>query len=157
MQAALNSSPIAPGDAIVGFSSTGQAAWEDAPNAGMGSNGLTSARHDGLGGEVHDGADLVLAQGTLEEGLVGDVAGDDLDAMDVARAMELGLGDAVADEADDVGAGLEESADEPGADESCGSGDEGGAVAPEVGGLGGGHAQVFQGAGPEAHMSLRAL
>ncbi len=31
---------------IVGFSSTGQAAWEDSPNSGMGSNGLTSAIHD---------------------------------------------------------------------------------------------------------------
>lgn len=35
-----------PGDVIVGFSSFGQAAWEDQYNGGMGSNGLTSARHD---------------------------------------------------------------------------------------------------------------
>ncbi len=40
---------MAPGDAIVGFSSTGQAAWEDRPNSGIGSNGLTSARHELLG------------------------------------------------------------------------------------------------------------
>lgn len=33
---------------IVGFSSTGQAAWEDAPNSGIGSNGFTNARHDTL-------------------------------------------------------------------------------------------------------------
>jgi phosphoribosylformylglycinamidine cyclo-ligase len=33
---------------IVGFSSTGQAAWETEPNSGMGSNGLTNARHDVL-------------------------------------------------------------------------------------------------------------
>ena len=34
--------------AIVGFASTGQADYEDRPNSGMGSNGLTSARHDML-------------------------------------------------------------------------------------------------------------
>lgn len=37
---------VQPGDVIVGLSSTGQAVYEDFYNAGMGSNGLTSARHD---------------------------------------------------------------------------------------------------------------
>ena len=37
---------IQPGDVIVGLSSTGKANYEDFFNAGMGSNGLTSARHD---------------------------------------------------------------------------------------------------------------
>lgn len=37
-----------PGLAIVGLSSTGQASYESCPNSGMGSNGLTSARHDML-------------------------------------------------------------------------------------------------------------
>jgi phosphoribosylformylglycinamidine cyclo-ligase len=37
---------IQPGDVIVGFSSTGQATYESSYNGGMGSNGLTSARHD---------------------------------------------------------------------------------------------------------------
>ena len=45
----IDAGRIAPGDVIVGFSSTGQAVWEDVPNAGMGSNGLTSARHELLG------------------------------------------------------------------------------------------------------------
>jgi phosphoribosylformylglycinamidine cyclo-ligase len=36
------------GDVIVGLSSYGQATYEDAYNGGMGSNGLTSARHDML-------------------------------------------------------------------------------------------------------------
>ena len=36
---------IALGDVIVGFSSTGQAKWEDEPNSGLGSNGFTAARH----------------------------------------------------------------------------------------------------------------
>jgi len=37
---------IADGDAIVGFASYGQATYESRYNGGMGSNGLTSARHD---------------------------------------------------------------------------------------------------------------
>ena len=37
---------IRPGDVIVGFASYGQASYETAYNGGMGSNGLTSARHD---------------------------------------------------------------------------------------------------------------
>lgn len=36
---------IAPGDVIVGLASFGQAAYEESYNAGMGSNGLTAARH----------------------------------------------------------------------------------------------------------------
>lgn len=37
---------IQPGDVIVGLSSFGRASYEKAYNGGMGSNGLTSARHD---------------------------------------------------------------------------------------------------------------
>ncbi|NOX84617.1 MAG: phosphoribosylformylglycinamidine cyclo-ligase [Chlorobi bacterium] len=37
---------IQPGDVIVGLASFGQATYEDEYNGGMGSNGLTSARHD---------------------------------------------------------------------------------------------------------------
>lgn len=37
---------IAAGDLIVGMASYGQASYEDSYNGGMGSNGLTSARHD---------------------------------------------------------------------------------------------------------------
>jgi phosphoribosylformylglycinamidine cyclo-ligase len=36
---------IRPGDLIVGLSSTGQATYEATPNSGIGSNGLTLARH----------------------------------------------------------------------------------------------------------------
>jgi phosphoribosylformylglycinamidine cyclo-ligase len=39
---------IQAGDVIVGWSSSGQASYETAYNGGMGSNGLTSARHDVL-------------------------------------------------------------------------------------------------------------
>ena len=41
---------IKPGNVIVGLSSSGQATYEDSYNGGMGSNGLTSARHDVFGG-----------------------------------------------------------------------------------------------------------
>lgn len=39
---------IQPGDVVVGLSSSGQSSYEDAYNGGMGSNGLTAARHDVL-------------------------------------------------------------------------------------------------------------
>jgi phosphoribosylformylglycinamidine cyclo-ligase len=39
---------IKPGDVIVGLASFGQASYETAYNSGIGSNGLTSARHDVL-------------------------------------------------------------------------------------------------------------
>lgn len=42
----INNANIKPGDVIVGLSSTGQATYEKQYNGGMGSNGLTSARHD---------------------------------------------------------------------------------------------------------------
>ncbi len=40
---------IVPGNVIVGLSSTGRATYEKSYNGGMGSNGLTSARHDVFG------------------------------------------------------------------------------------------------------------
>ena len=42
----IDNANIRPGDVIVGLSSTGQATYEKEYNGGMGSNGLTSARHD---------------------------------------------------------------------------------------------------------------
>ena len=42
----IDNANIRPGDVIVGLASFGQATYEDAYNGGMGSNGLTSARHD---------------------------------------------------------------------------------------------------------------
>jgi len=44
----IDNKNITAGDVIVGLSSFGQATYEDAYNGGMGSNGLTSARHDVL-------------------------------------------------------------------------------------------------------------
>ena len=42
----IDNARIQPGDVIVGLASSGQATYEVAYNGGMGSNGLTSARHD---------------------------------------------------------------------------------------------------------------
>ncbi len=42
----LTNEKIAPGDVIVGLSSFGKASYEHEYNSGIGSNGLTSARHD---------------------------------------------------------------------------------------------------------------
>jgi phosphoribosylformylglycinamidine cyclo-ligase len=42
---------IRPGDAIIGFASYGRSRYEDGYNGGMGSNGLTSARHDVFGAQ----------------------------------------------------------------------------------------------------------
>jgi len=45
----IDNANIQSGDVIVGLSSTGQATYEKEYNGGMGSNGLTSARHDVFG------------------------------------------------------------------------------------------------------------
>ena len=42
----ISNKNIQPGDAIIGLSSFGQTSYEKSYNGGMGSNGLTSARHD---------------------------------------------------------------------------------------------------------------
>lgn len=44
----ISNDRIAPGDVVVGLASYGQATYETTYNGGMGSNGLTSARHDVL-------------------------------------------------------------------------------------------------------------
>jgi phosphoribosylformylglycinamidine cyclo-ligase len=45
----ISNHTIQPGDVIVGLASFGQASYESDYNGGMGSNGLTSARHDVFG------------------------------------------------------------------------------------------------------------
>ncbi len=48
----IDNANIASGDVIVGLASYGKAAYESEYNGGMGSNGLTSARHDVFSGYV---------------------------------------------------------------------------------------------------------
>jgi phosphoribosylformylglycinamidine cyclo-ligase len=64
-----------PGDVIVGLASFGQAAYEKEYNGGMGSNGLTSARHDVFGKYIakkypetydHDVPDELVYSGSLK-------------------------------------------------------------------------------------------
>ena len=50
----VDNSRIQPGDIIVGLASYGKATYENEYNAGMGSNGLTSARHDVFTSEYRD-------------------------------------------------------------------------------------------------------
>ena len=50
----INNANIRLGDVIVGLASFGQATYEKEYNGGMGSNGLTSARHDVFGKSVAD-------------------------------------------------------------------------------------------------------
>lgn len=47
-KAVISNEKIQAGDVIVGFASSGQATYETNYNSGIGSNGLTSARHDAL-------------------------------------------------------------------------------------------------------------
>lgn len=58
---------IKEGDAIVGFASYGQASYESEYNAGMGSNGLTSGRHDLLHHEYYKKYPESFDQNTDEE------------------------------------------------------------------------------------------
>ena len=48
----INNANIRPGDVIVGLASFGKATYEKEYNGGMGSNGLTSARHDVFGKSI---------------------------------------------------------------------------------------------------------
>ena len=48
----IDNSRIAPGNVVVGLSSYGQAVYEQEYNSGIGSNGLTSARHDLFGADL---------------------------------------------------------------------------------------------------------
>jgi phosphoribosylformylglycinamidine cyclo-ligase len=50
----IDNANIQPGDVIVGLASFGQATYEDQYNSGMGSNGLTSARHDVFGAGIKE-------------------------------------------------------------------------------------------------------
>lgn len=83
----INNANIKGGDVIVGLASFGQATYEDEYNGGMGSNGLTSARHDVFAKvvgkkypETYDGEmpDELAYSGNVN--LLDKVAGTPLDA-----------------------------------------------------------------------------
>lgn len=83
----IDNANIRPGDVIVGLASFGKASYESEYNGGMGSNGLTSARHDVFGKylaekypESYDNAVLeeLVYSGSLH--LTDSVSGSPLDA-----------------------------------------------------------------------------
>ena len=83
----IDNANIQPGDVIVGFASFGQATYEEGYNGGMGSNGLTSARHDvfekGLADTYPESYDNGLARELIYSGnlkLTDAVEGSPLDA-----------------------------------------------------------------------------
>lgn len=65
----ITNDKIRAGDVIVGFASFGQASYETAYNSGIGSNGLTSARHDTLhktyGARFHESYDTTLDESVV--------------------------------------------------------------------------------------------
>jgi phosphoribosylformylglycinamidine cyclo-ligase len=77
---------ISAGDVIVGLSSSGQASYESGYNGGMGSNGLTSARHDVFAHyladkypesfDPHVPGDLVYSGATSLTAIIGDTGLD---------------------------------------------------------------------------------
>jgi phosphoribosylformylglycinamidine cyclo-ligase len=83
----ISNDQIRPGDVIVGLASFGQASYESSYNGGMGSNGLTSARHDvfhhSLADEFPETYDSSLPKDLVYSGsklLTDKVAGTPLDA-----------------------------------------------------------------------------
>ncbi|HQW87487.1 MAG TPA: AIR synthase-related protein, partial [Flavobacteriales bacterium] len=65
--AVIDNARIQAGDVVVGLASTGQATYERSYNAGMGSNGLTSARHDVFAKEVGEKYPETYDPGTPSE------------------------------------------------------------------------------------------
>ncbi|SHF28205.1 AIR synthase related protein [Dysgonomonas macrotermitis] len=83
----ISNDNIRPGDVIVGLSSSGQATYEKEYNGGMGSNGLTSARHDVfanyLAAKYPESYDASIPSGLIYSGsknLTDDVEGAPLNA-----------------------------------------------------------------------------
>ena len=83
----IDNANIRPGDVIVGLASYGQATYENEYNGGMGSNGLTSARHDVFGKTVKEKypetfdagvPDELVYCGTME--LISEVNGSPINA-----------------------------------------------------------------------------
>ncbi len=71
----IDNARIRGGDIIVGLASSGQATYEDGHNAGMGSNGLTSARHDVFTKAVGERYPETFDPGTPEALIYGGRAG----------------------------------------------------------------------------------
>jgi phosphoribosylformylglycinamidine cyclo-ligase len=84
----ISNDNIQPGDVIVGLASSGQATYESEYNGGMGSNGLTSARHDVfskvLASKYPESFDHAVADELVYSGKIG-----------ITDLIEVGNGDKV--------------------------------------------------------------
>src|SRR5262249_11301271 len=98
-----------------------------------------------------------LAERSLEERSVGDVAADDLDLSERAALDELALRHPVAHETDHVGAEFEQAPYDPAADQARGPSDQRRAIRPEAGIEVHAHPQTFQGALPVAQRFSSSL
>ena len=82
---------IQPGDVIVGLSSSGQATYEDEYNGGMGSNGLTSARHDVFHKELSklfpESFDPAVPNDLVYSGNLSLTQPSDVDGIDVGKLV----------------------------------------------------------------------
>src|SRR5262249_36784884 len=87
---------------------------------------------DGLRGQVENGVDFVFAEDAFERRLIAHVAADYFHALDVARSRGFRLRNQIAHQTHDVSARLEQSLDEPSADETGGAGDERWTVFPKA-------------------------
>lgn len=87
----IDNARIIAGDVIVALESCGQATYEDVYNAGMGSNGLTSARHDVFANELASAFPETFDPGTPSELVYSGQAG----LTDPLPGTPLDLGKAV--------------------------------------------------------------
>ncbi len=82
---------IQPGDVIVGLSSYGQATYEDEYNGGMGSNGLTSARHDvfekNLANRYPDSFDHLVPNSLVYSGHKNLTDKSEIDGIDIGKLV----------------------------------------------------------------------
>ncbi len=82
---------IQTGDVIVGLASFGQAAYEDEYNGGMGSNGLTSARHDVFGQELAEkypeSFDPMIPEDLVYSGKLGLTAATQIEGVDAGKLV----------------------------------------------------------------------
>jgi len=82
---------IQTGDVIVGLASFGQAAYEDEYNGGMGSNGLTSARHDVFGQELAEkypeSFDPMIPEDLVYSGKLGLTEATQIEGVDAGKLV----------------------------------------------------------------------
>lgn len=87
----IDNARIQAGDVIVGLASFGQTSYEDHYNSGIGSNGLTSARHDILNGiythRYPESFDEMIPETLVYSGLKNLTDPTEVDGFDVGKLM----------------------------------------------------------------------